>query len=131
SENLHLFLAIDKPSSQRPLSLISDDKHVRARLPKVGSQMMKNAATVAHTRASHDQTRAPHLIDCARFVGSWRRFHRLQIIAQRTFADERFHLVIEKFHVLHVNVRCLKSHWTVEENRKRLYFAGAKHFAEQ
>src|SRR6185436_14934032 len=51
SENLHLFLTIDKPSAQRALTLITNDEHMRAGFPKVGSQMMKNAAAVAHSGA--------------------------------------------------------------------------------
>src|SRR5262249_58887689 len=35
SENLHLFLAINQPSPERPLPLIAYDQHVRAWLPKV------------------------------------------------------------------------------------------------
>src|SRR5262245_48963406 len=64
SEDFYLFLAIDKPSPQRSVALITDDKHVRARLPKVGSKMMKNAAAVTHSRAGHYKTRAAHIIDC-------------------------------------------------------------------
>src|SRR6516225_7160735 len=63
SKNLYVFLTIDKSSAQRALTLIPNDQHVRARLPKVGSQMMKNASAVAHARAGHDQTRAVHIID--------------------------------------------------------------------
>src|SRR5262249_49649315 len=51
--------------------------------------------------------------------------------AQRAIANECLHLVVEKLHVLDVNVRCFDSHWAVEKNRKRLYFSGAKHFPEQ
>ena len=92
---------------------------------------MKNAAAVAHACAGHDQTRAAHIVDCARIVCSRRRFHRLQICAQRAIANERFHLVVEKLHVLGVNVRCFDSHRTVEEDRKRFYLSGAEHFPEQ
>jgi len=67
-ENLHFFLAIDKLSAQRALTLITDDNDVRAWLPEIGPEMMKNAAAVAHSRAGHDKTRAAHVIDCARFV---------------------------------------------------------------
>src|SRR5262245_30123871 len=73
SENLHFFLTIDQTSPQRALTLITNDQHMRARLPKVGSQMMKNATAVAHSRAGHDKTRAAHIIDCARFVCCRRR----------------------------------------------------------
>src|SRR5262245_26152113 len=62
AENFDLFLAIDKPSAERALTLITDDQHVRAGLPKVGSQMMKNAATVAHAGAGNDKTRPAHII---------------------------------------------------------------------
>src|SRR5215468_3882740 len=48
SKNLHFFLTIDQTSAQRALTLITNDQHVRTRLPKVGSQMMKNATAVAH-----------------------------------------------------------------------------------
>ncbi len=42
-----------------------------------------------------------------------------------------FHLVVEKFDVLDVNLRCFDSHRAIEEDRKRLYLSGAKHFREQ
>src|SRR5215831_11992905 len=44
SENLHFFLTIDKPSAERAMALMTDDQHMRARLPKIGSQMMENPA---------------------------------------------------------------------------------------
>src|SRR5262245_59358783 len=68
SENLHFFLTIDKPSAQRAVTLITDDQHMRARLPKIGSQMMENPAAVAHSRAGHDKTCATHVVDCPRVV---------------------------------------------------------------
>ena len=131
AKNLHLFLAIHKPSAQRSLTLITDDQHVCVRLPEIRPEMMKDTAAVAHACPGHDQTRAAHIVDCARIVCGRRRFHRLQICAEWTIANERFHFVVEKLHVPGVNVRCFDSHRAIEEDRKRLYFSGAKHFREQ
>src|SRR4029077_1312925 len=94
-------------------------------------EVMKDTAAVTHACPSHDQTRAAHIVDCARIVCSRCGFHRLQICAQRTIANERLHLVVEKFYVAGVNLRCFNSHRAVEEDRKRFYFSGAKHFREQ
>jgi len=76
---------------------------------------MKNAAAVAHSGAGHYNTRDADVTDRARFVCGRRRFHRLRVAAQRAIAYELFHLVVEKLHVLDVNVRCFDSHRAVEE----------------
>src|SRR6476469_10697997 len=131
SENLHLFLTIHQAASKRSLTLITDYQHMCIWLPKIGSQMMKDTATVAHACPGHDQTRAAHIVDCARFVCGRRGFHRLQICAPGTIANERRHFVVEKLRVPGVNVRCFDSHRAVEEDRKRLYLARAEHFREQ
>src|ERR1043166_5277570 len=93
--------------------------------------MVKNAPAVAHSRTRHHSTRAAPIVDRARFVCRVVRFQCLQVGAQRTLADERFHLLVKKLHVLDVNVRGFDCHRAVEKDRKGFYLSGAEHFAEQ
>src|SRR6478672_11700784 len=93
--------------------------------------MMDDSAAVAHSRARHHQACPAHIVNSLRFLGSWRWFQSLQIVAQWTILDVGLHLIVEQLEMFHVNLRGLNRHRAVEKDRERLDLARTKHFPEQ